>query len=88
MLKVNTVIGINSDLYRVSGNKKKNQMDYRKELEEIITMIDQAKLRLGNVSCDMDAEELDTTAIDEAMDALDDAVDILEDAVDTVEETL
>ena len=81
MLKVNTVIGISSDLARSYGNKKKNQMDYRKELQEIITMIDQAKLRLGNLSCEMDADDLDTASVDEAMDALDDAIDILEDAV-------
>ena len=82
MFKVNTVIGISSDLVRPFGNKKKNQMDYRKELQEIITMIDQAKLRLGNVSCEMDADDMDTAAVDEAMDALDDAIDILEDAVE------
>lgn len=82
MFKVNTVIGINSDLARPFGDKKKNQMDSRKELQEIITMIDQAKLRLGSVSCEMDADDMDTAAVDEAMDALDDVIDILEDAVE------
>lgn len=57
-------------------------MDYRKELQEIIKMVDAAKLRLGNVSCEMDADDMDAGAVDEAMDALDDAIDILEDALD------
>ena len=36
MFNVNTVIGINSDMSRPSENKKKDRMDYRKELQEII----------------------------------------------------
>ena len=82
MFNVKTVIGINSAMSYSKGNKQKDQMDYRKELQEIITIIDEAKLRLGNVSCEMDADDMDTAAVDEAMDALDDAIDILEDAVE------
>ena len=82
MFNVHTVIGINSDMSRPSENKKKDRMDYRKELQEIIKMVDAAKLRLGDVSCEMDSDDLDTAAVDEAMDALDDAMDILEDAVE------
>ena len=52
MFEVNTVIGINSAISRSSGRRKKEQMDYRKELQEIIKMIDAAKLRLGDVSCE------------------------------------
>lgn len=35
-----------------------------------------------NVCCEMDADDMDTATVDEAMDALDDAIDILEDAVE------
>ena len=55
MFNVNTVIGINSAMSRPSGSRKKDRMDYRKELQEIIKMVDAAKLRLGNVSCAMDS---------------------------------
>lgn len=82
MFNVNTVIGINSVMSRTSGNRKKDQMDYKKELREIIKMVDAAKLRLGDVICEMDAEDLDTAAVDEAMDALDDVIDILEDSIE------
>ena len=75
MFNVNTVIGINSAMSRPSENKKKDRIDYRKELQEIIKMVDAAKFRLGDVSCQMDADDLDTAAVDEAMDALDDAMD-------------
>ena len=81
MLKVNTVIGISSDPGRPFGKKKKNQMDYRKELQEILKAVDAAKLRLGEISCEMDEDDLDTAAVNEAMDVLDDAMDILEDAI-------
>ena len=82
MFNVNTVIGINSAMSRPSGNRKKDRMDYRKELQEIIKMVDAAKLRLGDVSCEMDVEDMDTAKVDEAMDVLDDAMDILEDAIE------
>ncbi len=82
MFNVNTVIGINSAMSRPSGNRKKDRMDYRKELQEIIKMVDAAKLRLGDVSCAMDEDDLDTAAVDEALDALDDVIDILEDVTE------
>ena len=82
MFNVNTVIGINSAMSRSSGDRKKDQMDYKKELREIIKMVDAAKLRLGDVSCEMDADDLDTAAVDEAMDDLDDVIDILEDRIE------
>lgn len=82
MFNVKTVIGINSAMSYSKGNNQKNRMDYRKELQEIIKMVDAAKLRLGDVSCEMDTDDLDTAAVDEAMEALDDAMDILEDAIE------
>ena len=82
MFNVNTVIGINSAMAGSPRKREKDRIDYRKELQEIIKMVDTAKLRLGSVSCEMDADDLDTAAVDEAMDALDDAIDILEDALD------
>ena len=81
MMKIDTVIGINSVLSN-SYEKRKKQMDYREELQEIIAMVDRAKNRLGDVSIAMDSDDLDTAAVDEALDALDDVIDILEDAVE------
>ena len=52
-----------------------------KELQEILKAVDAAKLRLGEISCEMDEDDLDTAAVNEAMDVLDDAMDILEDAI-------
>ena len=51
-------------------------------VQEIIKMVDAAKLRLGDVSCAMDEDDLDTAAVDEALDALDDVIDILEDVTE------
>ena len=81
MLYVKTVIGINSEMSYPKGSKQKDRIDYRKELQEIIKAVDAAKLRLGEISCEMDEDDLDTAAVNEAMDVLDDAMDILEDAI-------
>ena len=77
---INTVIGSNRAMPRSQG--RKDRKAYRKEIEEILVMVDQAKTRLGNVSVEMDAEDLDTATVDEAMDALDDVIDILEEAIE------
>ena len=77
---INTVIGINTGMLRPQG--RKDRMKYGKEIEEILVLVGQAKNRLGNVSVRMDAEDLDTATVDEAMDALDDVIDILEEAME------
>ena len=78
---VQTVIGIKSAMMRVSGNKKKQMKDYKKELQDIISQVDAAKNRLAELTVDMDAEDMDVDGLDEALDALDDAIDIMEEAL-------
>ena len=75
----NKVIGIRPGKSGACEKKKDNMMDYGKELQEILVLVENAKNRLGGLSVEMDAKDLDTGAIDEAMDALDDAIDILAD---------
>ena len=77
---INTVIGINTGIPR--PQERKDRMKYGKEIGEILAMVDQAKNRLGNLSVEMDAEDLDTETVDEAMDTLDDVIDILEEALE------
>ncbi|MBQ7372853.1 MAG: hypothetical protein IJ820_07375 [Lachnospiraceae bacterium] len=78
---VQTVIGINSNISRLSGRRNKPEVDYKKELQEIIDQVDAAKNRLAELAMEIDAEDRDTGDMDEALDALDDAIDILEDVV-------
>lgn len=78
---IQTVIGINSNLSSLSGRKNKPKVDYKKELQEIISQVDAAKNRLAELAVEMDAEDRETGTIDEALDALDDAIDTLEDVV-------
>ncbi len=54
-------------------------MDYRKEIREIISLAEEAKNRLGRLSVEMDEDDLVMDSVDEAMDALDDAIDLLEE---------
>ena len=53
--------------------------DYRKPLREIVLQVDNAKNSLALLVLDLDANNRDTTSLDEALEALDDVVDILED---------
>ena len=50
---VQTVIGINSAMMRMP-DKKRKQMDYKKELQEIIGQVESAKNRLAEVTEAMD----------------------------------
>ena len=53
--------------------------DYRKPLRKIVLQVDNAKNSLALLVLDLDANNRDTTSLDEALEALDDVIDILED---------
>ena len=73
---IQTVIGINSAMMQMP-DKKRKQMDYKKELQVIIDQVESAKNRLAEVTEAMDLDDREVDSIDEALDALDDAIDIM-----------
>ena len=81
---VRTVIGINSAMMRTPDKKKPN-MDYKKELQEIIEQGESAKNRLAEVTEAMDFDDREVDSLDEALDALDDAIDIMTDSLEEEE---
>ncbi len=81
---IKTVIGINSAIMQTS-DKKGKKMDYRKELQEIITQVESAKNRLAEVTEAMDFDDKNVDPLDEALDALDDAIDIMTDSLEEEE---
>ena len=81
---IQTVIGINSAMMRMP-DKKRKQMDYKKELQEIIDQVESAKNRLSEVTEAMDFDDREVDSLDEALDALDDAIDIMTDALEEEE---
>ena len=78
------VIGINSAMMRMP-DMKREKMDYKKELQEIIGQVESAKKRLAEVTEAMDFDDKEVDSLDEALDALDDAVDIMTDALEEEE---
>lgn len=81
---VQTVIGINAAMMRIS-DKKRKKMDYRKELQEIINQVESAKNHLAEVTEAMDFDDREVEALYEALDALDDAIDIITDSLEEEE---
>ena len=96
---VQTVIGINSAMMQIP-DKKRKQMDYKKELQEIIGQEASAKNRLAEVTEVMDFDDKEVGSLDEALDALDkvnsdevgregglgrDAIDIMTDSLEEEE---
>ena len=96
---VQTVIGINSAMIQMP-DKKRKQMDYKKELQEIIEQVESAKNRLAEVTETMDFDDKEVDSLDEALDALDkvnsdevgregglgrDAIDIMTDVLEEEE---
>jgi hypothetical protein len=57
-------------------------MNYKKEVQEILTQIRFTKNRLAGVSMEMDADGVDPADLDEALEALDDVIDVLADFVE------
>ena len=81
---VQTVIGINSAMMQMP-DKKRKQMDYKKELQEIIDQVASAKNRLAEVTEAMNSDDKEVDFLDEALDALDDAIDIMTDSLEEEE---
>ena len=57
-------------------------MNYKKEVQEILTQIRFTKNRLAGVSLEMDSDGVDASDLDEALEALDDVIDVLADFVE------
>ena len=74
---VQTVIGINSAMMQMP-DKKRKQMDYKKELQVIIDQVESAKNRLVEAAEAMDFD-------DREVDSLDDAIDIMTDSLEEEE---
>lgn len=85
---VQTVISINSNTNPFSGGRQKPMTDreYRNELQEIITLTNQAKKRLVDLTEETDVDGKRADRLEEALDALYDAVDSMEDALENEEE--
>ena len=56
-------------------------MNYKKEVQEVLTQIRFTKNRLAGITLEMDAEGRDPADLEEALEALDDVIDILADFV-------
>ena len=56
-------------------------MNYKKEVQEVLTQIRFTKNRLAGVPLEMDTEGRDPADLEEALEALDDVIDILADFV-------
>ena len=56
-------------------------MNYKKEVQEVLTQIRFTKNRLAGVTLEMDTEGRDPADLEEALEALDDVIDILADFV-------
>ena len=54
-------------------------MNYKKEVQEVLTQIRFIKNRLAGITLNMDEEGRDPASLEEALEALDDVVDILAD---------
>lgn len=56
-------------------------MNYKKEVQEVLTQIRFTKNRLAGITLEMDTEGRDPADLEEALEALDDVIDILADFV-------
>ena len=54
-------------------------MNYKKEVQEVLTQIRFTKNRLAGITLEMDTEGRDPADLEEALEALDDVIDILAD---------
>ena len=57
-------------------------MNYKKEVQEVLTQIRFTKNRLEGITLEMDTEGRDPADLEEALEALDDVIDILADFVE------
>ena len=58
------------------------KMNYKKEVQEVMSQIRFTKNRLAGLTLEMDKEGRDPVSLDEALEALDDVIDILADFVE------
>ena len=58
------------------------KMNYKKEVQEVMTQIRFTKNRLAGIMLEMDKEGRDPANLDEALEELDDVIDILADFVE------
>ena len=56
-------------------------MNYKKEVQEVLTQIRFTKNRLAGITLEMDTEGRDPVGLEEVLEALDDVIDILADFV-------
>ena len=56
-------------------------MNYKKEVQEVLTQIRFTKNRLAGITLEMYTEGRDPAGLEEALEALDDVIDILADFV-------
>ena len=56
-------------------------MNYKKEVQEVLTQIRFTKNRLAGITLEMDTEGRDPAGLEEALEALDDVIDVLADFV-------
>ena len=56
-------------------------MNYKDEVQEVLTQIRFTKNRLAGITLEMDTEGRDPVGLEEALEALDDVIDILADFV-------
>ena len=61
--------------------EKGEKMNYKKEVQEVLTQIRFTKNRLAGITLEMDTEGRDPAGLEEALEALDDVIDILADFV-------
>ena len=54
-------------------------MNYKKEVQEVLTQIRFTKNRLAGITLEMDTEGRDPADLEEALEALDDVIDVLAD---------
>ena len=64
------------------AQKEGEIMNYKKEVQEVMTQIRFTKNRLAGLTLEMDKEGRDLANLDEALEALDDVIDILADFVE------
>ena len=64
------------------AQKEGEIMNYKKEVQEVMTQIRFTKNRLAGLTLEMDKEGRDPVSLDEALEALDDVIDILADFVE------
>ena len=64
------------------AQKEGEIMNYKKEVQEVMTQIRFTKNRLAGLTLEMDKEGRDPANLDEALEELDDVIDILADFVE------